>query len=295
MTGEFEGPDFLCVGLPKAGTAWLYDQVEVHRDFWMPPVKELHYFDNAMRNDIFARLYRRLVERPDGLAAANENRAQRNLIPFDARDVQFMKKAMALQGQFDDLDGYADLFTPKGDKISGDITPAYSIISEEVIQRIDARFPNIKVILMVRDPIDRAWSQVNMWMRRYREGATPTEWDAVNARMQQGGFLQRSFPTEVWRRWRAHVPEERFLLVFLDEVSEHPASARGAVLKFLGADVSSAPDQREADFNRKSGKPKTPMSEEIRARMVELFGEEVLACAKLFGGPATGWPARYGL
>jgi hypothetical protein len=38
-------PDFLCVGAQKAGTSWLYRQLEPHPDFWMPPVKELHYFD----------------------------------------------------------------------------------------------------------------------------------------------------------------------------------------------------------------------------------------------------------
>src|SRR5215218_4596058 len=43
------GPDFLCVGLQKAGTAWLYDQLELHPDFWMPPLKELHYFKEKSR------------------------------------------------------------------------------------------------------------------------------------------------------------------------------------------------------------------------------------------------------
>jgi hypothetical protein len=35
-----DGPDFLCVGVPKAGTGWLFDQLNAHPDFWMPPVKE---------------------------------------------------------------------------------------------------------------------------------------------------------------------------------------------------------------------------------------------------------------
>ncbi len=30
-------PDFLCVGAQKAGTSWLYQQLERHPDFWMPP------------------------------------------------------------------------------------------------------------------------------------------------------------------------------------------------------------------------------------------------------------------
>jgi len=39
-------PDFLCVGAHKAGSTWLYQQLDSHPDFWMPPVKELHYLIN---------------------------------------------------------------------------------------------------------------------------------------------------------------------------------------------------------------------------------------------------------
>jgi hypothetical protein len=42
-------PDFLCVGAQKAGTSWLYHQLTLHPDFWMPPIKELHYFDTLSR------------------------------------------------------------------------------------------------------------------------------------------------------------------------------------------------------------------------------------------------------
>ena len=46
-TGRGAGPDFICVGAQKAGTRWLYDQLAFHPEFWMPPVKELHFFDGA--------------------------------------------------------------------------------------------------------------------------------------------------------------------------------------------------------------------------------------------------------
>src|ERR1700722_4010025 len=39
-------PDFICLGAQKAATTWLSNQLGKHRDIWVPPVKELHYFDN---------------------------------------------------------------------------------------------------------------------------------------------------------------------------------------------------------------------------------------------------------
>src|SRR5947208_16606603 len=44
-------PDFLCAGAQKGGTSWLYRQLEPQPDFWMPPVKELHYLDNLNRTN----------------------------------------------------------------------------------------------------------------------------------------------------------------------------------------------------------------------------------------------------
>lgn len=38
-------PDFIGIGAPKAGTTWLYYQLKDHPDLWLPPVKELHYFN----------------------------------------------------------------------------------------------------------------------------------------------------------------------------------------------------------------------------------------------------------
>jgi hypothetical protein len=45
------GPDFICVGLQKAGTRWLYQQLRGHRDFWMPPIKELNFLNGNFEKE----------------------------------------------------------------------------------------------------------------------------------------------------------------------------------------------------------------------------------------------------
>src|SRR5215471_17299234 len=82
------GPDFLCVGAHKAGTTWLYRQLDSHPDFWMPPVKELHYFDQLSR-----------VQR------ASRPRCR------DERDLRFLERLESLSAETEiDLDNYARLF-----------------------------------------------------------------------------------------------------------------------------------------------------------------------------------------
>ena len=38
-------PRFLCIGAQKAGTSWLNHNLRAHPGLWLPPRKELHYFD----------------------------------------------------------------------------------------------------------------------------------------------------------------------------------------------------------------------------------------------------------
>ena len=39
-------PRFLCIGAQKAGTSWLFAQLQSHPEVWMPPIKELQYFNH---------------------------------------------------------------------------------------------------------------------------------------------------------------------------------------------------------------------------------------------------------
>ena len=36
---------FIGIGEPRADTTWLYNVVFKHPEVWLPPLKELHYFD----------------------------------------------------------------------------------------------------------------------------------------------------------------------------------------------------------------------------------------------------------
>lgn len=43
-------PDFIIIGAEKAGTTWLHDRLEEHPEVFLPPVKELHYFNRFDSN-----------------------------------------------------------------------------------------------------------------------------------------------------------------------------------------------------------------------------------------------------
>src|SRR3954471_17681386 len=132
-------PIFFCIGAQKAGTGWLYEQLRSHPDFWMPPLKELHYFDRFWRSP------RKAVAQ-----AGNEGRIERaRKEARDERDLAFLTAMEPLFARNDiDLDGYARLFEPKKSLLAGDITPGYSTLPEEIIDRIARHFPELKVVFL---------------------------------------------------------------------------------------------------------------------------------------------------
>jgi len=266
-------PDFLCVGAQKGGTSWLFHQLTLHPDFWMPPVKEVHYFDSM-------------------------SKVKRNNPPRckDERDQWFLARLVELSAlPYIDLDSYSELFAAKNTLLSGDITPAYSMLNDELIETIVGYFPNLKVIFLARDPVDRAWSQLSMGVRLGNipafDSTNPAE---VLRNLLSPGVFFRSYPSKIVKRWRRYVRPDLFRIYFFDDLKEDPAGMRRSILSFLGADPDKPSGSLKADYNGQGGKEKLPLTDKVRARVAHFFEHELKACAVELGGHAKSWPARYG-
>jgi hypothetical protein len=136
------GPDFICIGMPKAGTGWLFDQLATHPDFWMPPIKEFHYQQSEIpiMRHVKGRLERwEKVSAPSRIGTGRRRR-------LDERDRQFLLEAAASAQKPMSLTTYTSFFRHKGDKLSGDITPRYSALSDDVIRKVANELPEAKII-----------------------------------------------------------------------------------------------------------------------------------------------------
>jgi hypothetical protein len=266
-------PDFLCVGAQKAGTSWLYHQLDFHPDFWMPPIKELHYLDTLSR-----------VKRK------NPPRCR------DERDQWFLSRLGELSAlPYFDLATYSQLFAAKADLLSGDITPAYATLNDELIERVITYFPNLKVIFLARDPVERVWSQLSMAARdRNIAPFDSTDPDEVTRNLLSPGVLLRSYPSKTVRRWRRYVRPDLFRVYFFDELERNPAGLRRSILSFLGADSDKPSGRLNADYNAQARQEKLRLTDKVRSRVAQFFEQELKDCAAELGGPAKDWPARYG-
>src|SRR3954451_6343376 len=112
MARDLPGPDFICIGAQKAGTGWLYEQLRAHPDFWVPPIKELHYFDRLARTDD-PRAGRSLpsARTDEQRIMIGRDRAR------DPTDREFLSRFEKLSEQQSlDLDAYERLFSIKQDR-----------------------------------------------------------------------------------------------------------------------------------------------------------------------------------
>lgn len=288
---EREGPDFICVGLQKAGTSWLYDQLQFHPDFWMPPIKELNFFFSQFRR--VRRLGREAMEATETMAESNAKRIKSGRRPLDQRDVAFFQAFnLAVRQKERKVDDYARLFLPKGNQLSGDVTPRFSVLNRKQIGPIAARFPSTKIVLMLRDPVERAWSH---WRMKIARGKIPAS-DEQNVRALERFFDHRfsdavSFPTKIAARWRDAFGEDSVHHFFLEEIAKSPDATRDRLITLLGGNPKKS-SSFDPGYNRKAKleKQAPQRSAEVQAFMRDRFETERRRCAKIFGGPANLWP-----
>jgi hypothetical protein len=285
------GPDFCCIGAQKGGTGWLYEQLRAHPDFWMPPLKELHYFDRLWRSQRKAAASRFLFM---GQGAGRFDAARKSA--RDERDLEFLNAMESLSERSEiDLQKYGALFAAKEGLLTGDITPGYSTLQDEIIEQIVTCFPRMKVIFLARDPVERAWSNLSMWVRHGSiERFDISDADQVIRHLLRPEVLVRSHPSKIVARWRRHVHPTLFRVYFFDDLKRNPSALRRSIIEFLGGDPAQPSGELAADHNSKARLEKLELTGKVRGRMAEFFERELKTCAQELGGPALEWPSRYG-
>jgi hypothetical protein len=288
------GPDFLCVGMMKTGTGWLFDQLQFHADFWMPPIKELHYLN---RDSGRGRNARNALRAMDGKVARPRGITQAARRAWDERDVAFLTEMASHQGEPLDLQRYAALFRFKGALKSGDVTPQYGALEDDLIERIGRELPETRAVLLIRDPVARAWSAISMQNRfdRFDESMLENPSRFRNYVEESKKLRKLSFPTEIVRRWTKFAPNIPIGRFFFDDIVARPDDARREILLFLGADPDKPSGEIDPAHNRKARARKLELTEDIKAVLIEYFRDELIACAEMFGGHALQWKSQYGV
>jgi hypothetical protein len=222
----YRWPDFLVIGAQKAGTTWLHDNLNWHPEVWLPPIKELNYFNEKYFPSATAW---ESEGRRDQAANARQFYATLEHVPEKTKTKQAALEVIERNERTDDW--YAEIFSHAGDDaICGEISPDYCLLPRSAIARIVTRNPGIKVVLMMRDPVERAWSNIAMTAAREGRGTddvlcSPGYWKLFRGRS--------NYPAMI-RRWSNLALPGRFRAFSFDEVATDPLGLLRRICGHLG-------------------------------------------------------------
>ena len=122
-------PDFLCIGAQKAGTTWLFENLNGHPEMWLPPVKEVHYFNRVRTNEIILGDWE--ITHPEGFY----DRYIKDQMPPNLTRIRWLRQFYRARLS---KNWYLSLFDDKyvNGKVCGDITPGYSTLDDSGVNYV---------------------------------------------------------------------------------------------------------------------------------------------------------------
>ena len=287
-------PDFICIGAIKSGTTWLHHNLQQHPEIWLPPIKELRYFNEPEYN-LMGRLFGRDQKRYE---------YWRMQVRFFWQDKRAWLRPGYLSWYLNYFfmprspQWYSSLFNWGQVKITGDITPLYATMPESNIAALQKNFPDIKIIYILRSPVERTWSHIllrcislvnwqpqNLTAEIVRK--TVFERDLQDKWLFANGQYIKNL--EIWERYFS---PEQMLIEFYDDLKREPKLFLKRIYQFLGVDDMDfyQADTLATQFNQKP--IQLPIPSDIEAIFSTYYLEELEKLEHRFGGVTTSWLER---
>ena len=168
--------------------------------------------------------------------------------------------------------------------LTGEATPLY-LFNSQVPKRMFETIPNVKIIVVLRNPVDRAYSHYHDLGVRLGEEKRTFD-DAIRSELKileeknyvttdyDGNFTDRLYQYvekgiyfDHLKIWMDVYPLKQFLILKTEELEMNPSEILNSVFKFL-----SLPNYDKINFERKYNVTRyKPMNEQLRKILKEFF------------------------
>ncbi len=182
----------LGVGAMKAGTTWLHDYLAASPQCQPGHRKEYHVFDSL---DFPAEQGREpwLLHRVVDKARASLDEVANG----GPADPTYLHQAAMIADEQLYFDYFTALFSrDPATRLTLDITPGYALLSADRLASIRAEFERRAVrpiaLFLLRDPVERIWSQVRMQKRRRPENNPGSAEELVAQRYAEPSYAERT-------------------------------------------------------------------------------------------------------
>lgn len=243
----------MIIGAMKAATTALYRWMTSHPQVMAGRRKEHHYFDQ-----------------PAGPIAGVGDPFASYRLGFPARPAMWVRRLRS-----------------GAPVVTGEATPAY-LFHEKVPARMADVLPAAKLIVVLREPVDRAFSHHAMMLKSGAEDLPAAEaFAAEEDRLRKSrellarghqperaywthSYLERGYYAGQLERWLGFYPRSQMLILSYEELAADPWSAYAQCLRFIGVDPAAAPRPEFVAHNAGRRDPPDPnLVEALRDRFVE--------------------------
>ena len=237
--------DFLIAGNQKCGTTTLHQLLSQHPDTRMSEPKEMHFFD------------------------------ERSFDSSEAAYAEYHRRGWGTD-RFDDRAVYGES-TPKYACVGGNRRALY-------LDRIVEYHPDVKLILLFRDPIERALSQWSM-LRRNRDDI-PSFTELIDSLLdddtntEHRDILRRGHYGSIVFNVLARFPSDHCLFITPADINEH----LDHVCRFIGV---GSYDFEPLHLNVHDDKD--PIDPELLARLRDYYRAEIDIFGRLTGTDVRHW------
>lgn len=295
-------PNFLIIGVERAGSTSLYHYLKQHPQIYMSPIKEPRFF-------------------------AYENETPYYNGPYDHEKLPKVTTLEAYQALFA---GVTD------ERAIGEASVIY-LYSQKAPGRIKHYIPNVKLIAILRNPVDRAYSRfwANLAVQRHEPLTDFVQAiEAEEMRIRDGWhprwhYKQRGLYYVQLKRYLNVFDRDQIHVCLCEDLATNPLSVLQNIFRFLGVDDTFEPkaqiqcheaiDSRHAswylfwtgshpikillrsllparfhrwlvqEFKKRSVIPRPPISAEARAALIEEYREDILRLEDLIHCDLSGW------
>ena len=239
-----DGPAFLGIGAQRAGTSWVHSMLSMNPEIWLPPIKELHFFDMYLPDGSKAAKYgEHLDGRFRSYARILLNRQISSI--QQARELGNIVKFDLLSGiGFPSIKRYKGLFAgaSKSGNCPGEITPAYATLTTDQVRYVrQVLGPYLRVFYIIRDPMERMWSHLTKDRRKAKFYCRRDNSFEYQIRfLNSEGFRLRTSYASTIENWRSVFGSENFKLLFFDDIAKNGKELVYEIEKFIGVNHNSS-------------------------------------------------------
>lgn len=156
------------------------------------------------------------------------------------RSVYFPKKEMQFFNRRTEIDKgmayYYGKFKAESSILNGEITPEYSFLGLDQIRFIKEQLPDVKIVYILRNPIERSWSghmmhSLHSLKKNYRD-MTKDELLLPLINKCSGVYMMSDYYTNL-KNWLSVYPEESILIEFNDNIKSEPEQLLKRVMNHI--------------------------------------------------------------